>query len=223
MIPVWDRKSVPPLATALVAKVEAFRAHAYDDGSGNLTIGYGSLTMPGGARVRASDTLSLAAATALLATQLATWAAAVAAHVPAVLTTNGTAALISFVHNLGAGVLSTSTLVAMLRAGDHRAFAQLPGWALNKGQIDLGLLRRRELEWRIALGADLTAYASVWQLNQAQLMPAYRQAFADAAAFHAGSKVTPGPNGTLTFAHPAAADDAETDALNAAQVAAHSG
>ena len=86
-------------------------------------------------------------------------------------------------------------------------------------------MRRRELERRIALGGDLSAYDAVWRLTEADLMPAYRRSFSDAAAFHKGAVVSPGPRGTLTISAPAIPvdDSAATDALNAEQLAATAG
>ena len=221
---IWDRASVPALAGQLLDKVETVKLHAYLDSAGNPTIGCGSRTMPDGRPVRLGDTVSAAQADALSNRQTLEWVGVISGVISAPIPIEWAAALISFVHNLGRGRLPGSTLAAMLNAGRlDLAGRQLNGWVLVDGRLNLGVMRRREFERRITLGQGMAAYDPVWQLGEGELMPLYRQSFTDAAAFHAGSKVAPGPSGTLTFAHSAVADDAETDALNAAQLAAHRG
>ncbi len=211
MTAVWDRASVPQLAVDLIAQVERFAGTAYDDGSGNWTIGYGSLHMPNGASVRRGMTISLPDAKLLLGQQMRTWVAAICANVHGTMTANQAAALISFVHNLGAGVLHGCTMIAMINAGQCQlASRQFGGWVMASGQKSLGLMRRRELERRIFVGGDLSCYASVWALTKADLLPIYQQAFADAAAWHREA-VTP-PAGVSR------APEQTTDELNAASL-----
>ena len=197
--PIWDRHSVPPAATALVARVEGDRLRAYQDSRGKWTIGYGSTVIsPGGRAVRPGDVLTQAQAEALLAVQLSTWAAELVGVVPSVTVIQATA-LISFVHNLGIGNLRGSTLLKMLEAGKVAlAGGQFNGWAEADGQVEIGLLRRREYERRIFMGETTemaSAYNAVWALGEAQLMPLYAKAFADARAWNAGpvAKPTPAP------------------------------
>ena len=219
---VWDRAKVPALAHALLDKIEQVKLQAYRDSAGYWTIGCGSRTMPSGRPVQPGDRISQADADALRDRQARAWVAVVvgAVHVP--LPVEWAAVLISFTHNCGPGALPGSTLAGMLNAGQATlAAGQLGGWVLAGGAISLGLMRRRELERRIALGADLSAFDAVWRLTEADLMPGYRRAFADAAAFHHGAVVSPGARGTLHITAPTIPvdDSAATEALNAAQVA----
>ena len=233
MTETWDRASPPPLALDLIAKVEAFRAAAYQDGTGVWTVGFGSTVMPGGRRVVRGDMLEQADARLLLGRQAQAWCAAIARHVSSSLSTNEAAALISWVHNLGEGNLCGSTLAAMLDAGRHDlAQRQFGSWVMAGGQKSLGLMRRRELERRIFAGGTLAEYDGVWRLGEAAFEPAYAQAFADAAAWRgrtapatviAESRPGPTPTPVLGQAGPtratSAATDGTADALNDAELA----
>ncbi|WP_020209030.1 lysozyme [Gilvimarinus chinensis] len=62
------------------------------------------------------------------------------------------AALISFVYNVGAGNLASSTLLKKLNAGDYiGACHELPRWIYGGGRPLGGLVRRREAELQLCL------------------------------------------------------------------------
>lgn len=208
MAELWNRISPPPLALTLIAKLEAFSTRAYADSIGRMTIGYGSTVMPNGKAVQARDVITAVEGQALLGRQAQIWCTAIAQHVPGPLTVGEASALVSFVHNLGAGVLGGSTLVAMLDAGRHDlAERQFGAWVMAGGRKSLGLMRRRELERRIFGGAGPSEYDAVWRMGKAAFESAYALAFADAAAWRSKA------------ARPPAAAPMGADALNGAELA----
>lgn len=78
--------------------------------------------------------------------------AAVSDLVKVNLTDNQFAALVSFVFNLGAGALASSTLLRELNAGNYQAAAdQLLRWVNAGGQRLAGLVRRRAAERQLFL------------------------------------------------------------------------
>lgn len=68
------------------------------------------------------------------------------------LTQNEHAAYLVFIYNVGAEAFGASTLLKLLRAGDHvGACNQLPRWVYAKGKKLKGLIKRRERERQICL------------------------------------------------------------------------
>lgn len=62
------------------------------------------------------------------------------------------AALISFIHNVGAGAFKRSTLLKKLNAGDYvGACNELPRWNRAGGRVIQGLINRREAERQLCL------------------------------------------------------------------------
>ncbi len=187
--PVWDGKGVPVPARQLIEISEACILHPYLDGTGVPTIGWGSTVMPNGARVTMhAAPLSQAAADALLDRQITAEARAVAEAIPVPIPEAAAAVLVDFTHNLGPHALAGSTMRAMILAGRcDLAADQLGCWVMAGNRIDLGLMRRREMERRVWRGADVTAArAAAWAMSEAALMPAYRKALADDTAWLAG-------------------------------------
>ncbi len=105
------------------------------------------------------------------------------------------AALVDFTHNLGRHALAGSTIRAMILAGRcDLAADQLGGWVKAGGRVDLGLMRRREMERRVWRGATVAAaHAAAWAMSEAALMPAYRKALADDANWTAGRRAQLAP------------------------------
>ncbi len=183
---LWDGTTLPVQAWQLIEIGEACVLHPYPDGTGVPTIGWGSITMPDGARVTMqSRALTQAEADALLDQQLAAEVRAVASAITVGIPQGAAAALVDFSHNLGLHALAGSTMRAMIQGGRcDLAADQLGCWVMAGGRVDLGLMRRREMERRIWLGADAAiAHAQAWAMDEAALMPAYRKAVADAAAW----------------------------------------
>ena len=228
---IWDRKSVPPAAVSLIQRCEGLRLVAYrDSGRGVWTIGNGSTHMMSGRAVQAGDRITPAIAADLLAEQCEVWAANLSKALTVPIPVCMAVALMSFEHNLGGGALDGSTMAAMANAGRFTlAQNQLNGWAIAGGEVELGGLRRREYERRIAAGAVTecqVAHDAVWVMQEPALMPLYQRAFSEATAWgwkapqpskavHAG---TPVGKPVPIASRAQSADDAETDALNAAQL-----
>ena len=155
--PLWDG-SVPPAATAVVQRIEAFRAVPYDDGGGTWTYGWGSTRDVNGMPVTASTPpIAPAHALALLQRDMAAAAAAVRRLVRVILHAQEAAALISWTYNLGEGNLARSTMLAALNAERRQDVpGQMRLWIYDAGQPSLGLLRRRWAEAAIFVGIDPT-------------------------------------------------------------------
>jgi len=130
------------LGKAEIKRHEGLRLTAYDDGAGNLTIGYGHLIrsdMPNQITREEAERLFLADATA---------EAAVNRSVRVPLTASQFDALVSLVFNWGAGNFSQSELLRRLNAGDYRGAQQrLSEHPVTAGgEIVSGLQRRRRAE-----------------------------------------------------------------------------
>lgn len=134
------------LGKAEIKRHEGLRLTAYDDGAGNLTIGYGHKVvsdMPTRITREQAEELFLA--------DVATAEAAVNRSVRVPLTASQFDALVSLVFNWGAGNFSQSELLRRLNAGDYRGAQQrLSEHPVTAGgEIVSGLQRRRraEAEW----------------------------------------------------------------------------
>jgi len=187
--PLWDGRTLPVLARQLIEVGEGCILHPYRDSAGVPTIGWGSTVMPDGARVTMQAApLTQAEADALLDRQLEAEVRAVASAITVEIPECVAAALVDFSHNLGLHALAGSTIRKMILAGRcDLAADQLGCWVEADGRIDLGLRRRRELERRVWLGAEVgAAHEAAWAMTEAALMPAYHKAISDAAAWSAG-------------------------------------
>jgi lysozyme len=115
----------------------------YKCSAAKCTIGYGHT----GDDVRMGMTITQERAEELLRQDLATAERAVAELVKVPITANQHAVLVSFVFNVGAGALRSSTLLRML---NNRLYTdagnQLTRWIYAGGQIVGGLRRRRNAE-----------------------------------------------------------------------------
>lgn len=137
-------QAVSPAGVALIASFEGCRLDAYRDAVGVLTIGYGHTE-----NVRPGDTLpSMAAARALLLKDLNEKYAPAVLRLGLPLNQNQIDALVSFVYNLGPGILEPShTLGAALH--DHRWHDAADAILLYDkagGRTLAGLTRRRQAE-----------------------------------------------------------------------------
>ncbi|UKJ76522.1 lysozyme [Azospirillum brasilense] len=135
-----------PDALALVRHFEGLYLEAYLCPAGVPTIGYGHT-----AGVRMGQTINGLQAEVYLRADMANAAAAVDRLVTVPLTDQQRGALPSFVFNLGAGALQTSTLLRLLNQRDYvGAGAEFPKWVYAtvngvKKQLD-GLKKRRAPE-----------------------------------------------------------------------------
>ncbi|NIF45994.1 lysozyme [Burkholderia sp. Tr-862] len=129
---------------ALIKQFEGLRLARYLDAVGKPTIGYGHLILP---NERFTRPLTSAEAEALLRRDLrgAELNLRKLLHVP--VTQQQFDALMSFVFNLGAGRLRSSTLLRYLNAGTSaRAADQFLVWNKAGGKPLAGLTKRRQAE-----------------------------------------------------------------------------
>ncbi|EMN1931792.1 lysozyme [Burkholderia ambifaria] len=129
---------------ALIKQFEGLRLARYLDAVGKPTIGYGHLILP---NERFTHPLTPAEAEALLRRDLrgAELNLRKLLHVP--VTQQQFDALMSFVFNLGAGRLRSSTLLRYLNAGARtRAADQFLVWNKAGGKPLAGLTKRRQAE-----------------------------------------------------------------------------
>lgn len=142
-------------ARAEIKDFEGLRLKAYRCQAGHWTIGYGSLLMPSGRRVRHGDTVSRAEAEALFDREVAEFENQLDRALAAdglTVTQNQYDALLSFVFNLDIARLTGSTLWKKLKAGDIKgAGAEFPRWVYAAGKPSKGLTRRREWESELFL------------------------------------------------------------------------
>lgn len=133
-----------------IKRREGFSATVYNDQAGLPTIGYGH-------RVRVWESfptgISTGDAAALLAADLASAVDTVNGLVDVDLSQAQFDALVSFVHNIGAGAFRNSTLLDMLNSGDYiGASEQFARWVYvtvaGKKEVSMGLAYRRADEAR---------------------------------------------------------------------------
>jgi lysozyme len=109
---------------ALIKSFEGLRLNAYKDVAGVWTIGYGSTHYQDGVAVRSGDKLTdKTQANTLFITTLSKYVSAVSKGVKVALTQPQFDALVSFVYNVGTGVINTSTLFKKLNTGDYKGAA----------------------------------------------------------------------------------------------------
>ncbi len=142
-------------ALRLVKHYEGFRSYAYIDSSGYPVIGYGQ-TIIRGRRVRMGQRISRAEADAELARELYRIERIVRSRVKVRLNANQSAALTSLVYNAGTRVVTNSTLIRKLNAGNYAGAAnEILRWnkAHQGGRLVplAGLTRRRQAERRLFL------------------------------------------------------------------------
>ena len=129
-----------------IKRHEGLRLTAYDDGAGNLTIGYGHKIV-----TDMAPRITREQAEELFLADVATAEAAVNRSVRVPLTASQFDALVSLVFNWGGGNFSQSELLRRLNAGDYRGAQQrLSEHPVTAGgEIVSGLQRRRraEAEW----------------------------------------------------------------------------
>ncbi len=143
--------ALPPAALDLVRQFEGLYLTAYLCPAGEPTIGYGHT-----AGVRMGQTITAVQADDFLMSDLTAAAAQVDKLVKVPLTPNQRGALASFVFNLGAGSLQSSTLLRLLNQGDYKGAAgQFGRWVyatVNGVKTELpGLVKRRAAEAKLFL------------------------------------------------------------------------
>lgn len=132
----------------LLKDSEGLRLNAYQDGGGVWTIGYGHTSAAGGLKVYSGVTITNAQAEQLLRDDLARMTYPVIDDLVKVPLTQGQFdALCSFIYNLGATQVSTSTLLKRLNQGKYdEAAEQFERWKYDNGVVQKGLIIRRAKE-----------------------------------------------------------------------------
>ena len=144
-----------PTTVNLVKEFEGFSAQAYLDTNGLAVVGYGQ-TKINGKTVRMGQYITQAHADVALQHELARLQKVVLSHVKVDLNPHQLAALTSLVYNAGMIILTDSTLIRKLNAGDYAGAAQeFPRWnkASQGGRLVVfpGLTRRRIAEQQLFL------------------------------------------------------------------------
>ena len=132
----------------LLKESEGLRLKAYQDGGGVWTIGYGHTSAAGGMKVYAGLTITKEKAEQLLREDLSRMTYPVIDDLVKVPLTQGQFdAMCSFIYNLGATQVSTSTLLKRLNQGKYdEAAAQFKRWKYDNGVVQKGLIIRRAKE-----------------------------------------------------------------------------
>ncbi|MGP9557228.1 lysozyme [Psychrobacter sp. AOP7-A1-24] len=132
----------------LLKDSEGLRLKAYQDTGGVWTIGYGHTSAAGGMKVYPGLTITRAQAEQLLRDDLARMTYPVIDDLVKVPLTQGQFdALCSFIYNLGATQVSTSTLLKRLNQGKYNeAASQFKRWKYDNGVVQKGLVIRRAKE-----------------------------------------------------------------------------
>ena len=135
--------------TAFICEFEGLKKEAYQDVVGIWTIGYGHT----GPEVKKGMVITESAAVDILKKDLEKFEKDISRLVKVPLTQNQFDALMSFVYNVGAGNLQSSTLLKLLNQGNYEAVpAQMLRWNKAGGKEVAGLTRRRAAEGQLWKG-----------------------------------------------------------------------
>lgn len=136
-----------------IEKLEGFKAQAYRDTGGVLTIGFGHAIKPSEVHLRTA-VITRDEAVALLHEDTKAAERAVNEHVTIPLSQGQFDALVSFVFNVGERQFRQSTLLRVLNKGRCCAVPdELRRWTRDNGRVVMGLVRRREAEIALYTGA----------------------------------------------------------------------
>lgn len=126
-----------------IKSFEGFSEHAYRDGGGVLTIGYGTTE-----NVQLGDTVTEEEACELLRQDVQEAADAVDDFVDVELNQQQYDALCSFIYNVGREAFKNSTLLKLLNQGRSETVVgpQFDRWNKDNGKVIAGLSRRRAAE-----------------------------------------------------------------------------
>ncbi|BAP28949.1 lysozyme [Edwardsiella piscicida] len=131
----------------LIREFEGCRLEAYKCPAGKLTIGYGWTRPVDGVPIHAGMKITKETAERLLKVGADEYGREVSSALRVSVSQSQFDALVSFAYNFGLPVLSGSTLLRKLNAGDYAgAAAEFPRWNKSKGKPLPGLTRRREAE-----------------------------------------------------------------------------
>lgn len=137
----------------LIKEFEGFRAHAYDDGVGVWTIGYGTTARAGvGINPVPGMTISHEEAEWYLEKTLAKFAEKIRPAITAPINENEWAAFLSLAYNIGPTAFKRSSALRHFNNGDKFMAAKaILLWNKAGGKVMRGLQRRREAERKLFL------------------------------------------------------------------------
>jgi lysozyme len=148
--------TVSALAVAGIAVHEAFREHAYDDGVGIKTVGFGTTRRADGSPIRPGDRISPERAIVRLAHDVDAMQRQMRNCLgPVPLAQHEWDAYVSLAYNIGAPAWCNSTMVRLLKQQppDYAgACRQILRWTRAGGRELRGLVRRRAAEHQKCLG-----------------------------------------------------------------------
>lgn len=133
---------------ALIKEFEGFRAKAYLDPVGILTIGYGTTSAAGvGITVKPGMRISEAQAEMYLSAAINKFASQIDPLIKVPINENERAAFLSLAYNIGPGAFGKSSALRKFNEGDKRGAADaILLWNKAGGRVLAGLTRRREAE-----------------------------------------------------------------------------
>lgn len=171
--------NVNQAAVDLVKEFEGFRANAYKDAVGVLTIGYGTTAMAGvGIKPSLGMTISKSDAEAYLHEALDKFANQIAPSITAPINENEFGAFVSLAYNIGPGAFKKSSALRLFNAGEKEGAAKaILLWNKAGGKVLKGLTRRREAERKLFLtpvdgkftGRTTVAQSTTVQVSAAQI------------------------------------------------------
>ena len=136
-----------------IEDIEGFRAQAYRDTGGVLTIGYGHVILPSEGHLKTA-VLTRKEAQALLEKDTRNAIKIINSYVTVLLKQEQFDALVSFVFNVGESAFKKSTLLKRLNQGHCCAVPdELRRWVYDNGRRVVGLALRREKEIKLYTGA----------------------------------------------------------------------
>jgi lysozyme len=130
-----------------ICQEEGCKLTAYQDQGGVWTIGVGHTGQVDGQDICEGMTITQDQANALLQADAQTAVDGVNNMLQVTVSQNQFNALVDFAFNEGVGALKGSTLMRLLNQGDFDgAVAQFSRWDMDAGQVNQGLLNRRNAE-----------------------------------------------------------------------------
>lgn len=140
------QKSLNKRSLDLIKTSEGWKACAYNDVAGILTIGYGH-KVKSGERYKIGTCISETEGADLLKNDVSTASRCIDRIVKVDLNDNQYGALSSWAYNVGCGNVQSSTLVRLLNQGDKASVcSELKRWNKAGGKVVQGLVVRRQAE-----------------------------------------------------------------------------
>jgi len=132
----------------LIKEFEGDKLKSYQDSVGIWTIGYGSLIMPNGQKVKSGDIITEQQAEQLFMADIAPRAKSVSDMIKTQINQNQFDALMCFAYNLGIMSLLYSTLLKEVNTNPNNPDIrnQFAKWVYAGKEIIPGLVRRRKAE-----------------------------------------------------------------------------